>query len=187
MANHTLKIQKPNEPAISIWFSAHQVDLVIIDDSFNEYCLPIVEKLGVPFIFYSASTGYPSTWASMGASQELATIPNRFSGFDNEMDFYQRLQNAVTVSVVQLIRNWYTIPAMDRHISADFPNTRSILDIERDASLFFISSKSATSWTRPLPPTVIPLGPLHVRAAVALPSVGPIFQFEIDVMFIFDW
>merc|ERR1712071_662595 len=85
-------------------------------------------------------------------------------------DFYQRLQNAVTVSVVQLIRNWYTIPAMDRHISADFPNTRSILDIERDASLFFISSKSATSWTRPLPPTVIPLGPLHVRAAVALPS-----------------
>jgi len=146
------------------------VDLVIIDDSFNEYCLPIVEKLGVPFIFYSASTGYPSTWASMGASQELATIPNRFSGFDNEMDFYQRLQNAVTVSVVQLIRNWYTIPAMDRHISADFPNTRSILDIERDASLFFISSKSATSWTRPLPPTVIPLGPLHVRAAVALPS-----------------
>jgi len=146
------------------------VDVVIVDDSFNEYCLPVIESLSVPFIFYSASTGYPSTWASMGASQELATVPNRFSGFDNQMDFWERLTNTATVTLIQLVRNWYTIPAIDRHVRKDLPNSRSILDIEKDASLFFISSKSATSWTRPLPPKVVPLGPLHVRPALPLPS-----------------
>ena len=156
---------------VCVWNNL-QVDVVIVDDSFNEYCLPVIESLSVPFIFYSASTGYPSTWASMGASQELATVPNRFSGFDNQMDFWERLTNTATVTLIQLVRNWYTIPAIDRHVRKDLPNSRSILDIEKDASLFFISSKSATSWTRPLPPKVVPLGPLHVRPALPLPSVG---------------
>ena len=147
--------------------------MAIVDDSFNDYCLPVIDGLGVPFIFYSASSGYPSTWASMGASQELATVPNYFSGSDSVMNFKERLSNLVTVVTITMIRNWYTIPTIDQYISKDLPNSRSILEIEKDASLCFINSKLATSWARPLPPSIIGLGPLHLRSVLPLPPVGP--------------
>ena len=160
-----------NDPEFDKVLKDRQVDLVIVDDSYHDFCLPIIEHLGAPFILHSASTGYPWTWNAMGASQELASVPNRFSPYDNEMTFRQRLYNAVAGMFVTYVRTSLLIPATDAIVKERFPNARSISAIEKDASLFFISSKVATYWPRQLPPTVIPLGPLHVRPAQPLPQV----------------
>jgi len=149
----------------------HKVDLVIIDDSFHDFTLPVIEELiGAPFILHSASTGYPWSWAAVGASQELASVPGRMSRFNNEMAFHERLSNTLITSIMMGMRNWYMIPALDEAVKERLPNARSISAIQNEASLLFFCSKFATSWPRPLPPTAIPLGPLHVRPALPLPQ-----------------
>ena len=70
---------------------SREIDLVILDDSFNDFCLKIIEDLQVPFVYFSSSTGYPWIFNSMGVSQELSSVPSRFTGYDSTMDFKQRL------------------------------------------------------------------------------------------------
>jgi len=148
-----------------------QVDAVILDDSYHEFCLPLIDNLGAPFILHSASTGYPWSWAAIGASQELAITPSRFSPYHNEMQFHERLYNVMMSFGLNLVRNFLMIPVMDTINEEYFPDARPISVIEKEASLLFLSSKFATSWPRPLPPSVVPLGPLHVRQALPLPQV----------------
>ena len=147
------------------------VDLVILDDSYHEFCLPLIDSLGAPFILHSASTGYPWSWGAMGATQELATIPSRFSPYTNEMKFQERLYNTAMSLGLHLMRNFFVLPTMDAINEQYFPNARPISEIEKEASLLLLSSKVETSWPRTMPPNVIPLGALHVRPAQPLPQV----------------
>ena len=47
------------------------VDLVIVDAIFNDFTLPIIDHLKVPFIFYSPGSGPLWTLAAMKADQNL--------------------------------------------------------------------------------------------------------------------
>ena len=148
-----------------------KVDLVIIDDSFNDVGIPLIDKLGAPFIIHSASTGYPWSWNSIGASQEYASIPGRMSRYHNEMVFKERLVNTLITAGLMMFRQYYILPPIDEHVREYFPNARPIAEIEKEASLLFLCSKIETTWPRPLPPTAVPLGALHVRPAQPLPQV----------------
>ena len=148
-----------------------QVNLVILDDSYHEFCLPLIDYLGAPFIMHSPSTGQPWTWNAIGASQELATSPVRFTSYNNEMVFRERLYNTILSVVLQFVRNFILIPNMDTINQKYFPNARPISVIEKEASLLFVAGKVESSWARLLPPTAIPLGALQVRAAQPLPQV----------------
>ena len=147
---------------------SRDVDLAILDDSFNEFFLPIIDDLGVPFVYYSPSTGYPWVFSSMGMPLELSSIPIRFSGYNNEMTFKERLINTIAAFGIVALRNWIVLPAMETYTRKDFPNARPISEIAKDASLYLISS---TGWPRAFPPTIIPLGALHVRPAQPIPMV----------------
>ena len=158
---------------------SREIDLVILDDSFNDFCLKIIEDLQVPFVYFSSSTGYPWIFNSMGVSQELSSVPSRFTGYDSTMDFKQRLFNTLAGLGAQILRRFIVIPAIDAYTKKDFPLARSISDIEKEASLYFLSSLWATTWPRSVPPTVIQLGPLHIRPAQPLPQVMCIlFRFK---------
>lgn len=148
-----------------------EVDLVILDDSFNDFCLKVIEDLQVPFIFFSSSTGYPWVFSAMGATQELSSVPSRFTGYDNDMSFKERLFNTLAGLGALWLRTLIVVPAIDDYTKKDFPKARSISEIEKDASLYFLSCQWTTTWPRPLPPTVILLGPLHIHSPRPLPRV----------------
>lgn len=156
---------------------SRQVDLVILDDSFNDFCLKIIDDLKVPFVYFSCSTGYPWVFSAMGASQELATVPSRFTGFDNSMSFKERLINTLAGGGSQILRKLIALPAIDAYTARDYPLARSISEIEKDASLYFISSHWVATWPRPVPQTIITLGPLHIQTPKSLPHVTSIIRF----------
>lgn len=164
-----------NNPEFLLVLKRREIDLVILDDSFNDFCLKIIEDLKVPFVYFSSSTGYPWVFNSMGASQELSSVPSRFTGYDSTMNFKQRIFNTLAGLGAQILRSFIVIPAIDAYTKKDFPSARSISDIEKDASLYFLSSQWATTWPRSVPPTVIQLGPLHIRPPQTLPQVMKIF------------
>ena len=147
------------------------VDLVILDESFNDFCLPIIDHLGVPFVYHSSASGNPWTWNSMGATADSAFIPIRYTPFSDEMTFIERLMNTIQGFSIQKMREWVLIPGIEEYTRKDFPNARPIEVIEKNASLFFTSTHCTTYWTRSLPLNVIPIGSLHAQAAKTLPEV----------------
>lgn len=160
-----------SNPEFLFVLKSREIDIVILDDSFNDFCLKIIDDLKVPFVYFSSSTGYPWVFNSMGAYQELSSVPSRFTGYDSTMNFKQRLFNSLAGLGSQILRNFIVVPAIDGYTEKYFPLSRSISDIEKEASLYFLSSQWVTTWPRSLPPTVIQLGPLHIRLPQKLPQV----------------
>lgn len=147
------------------------VDLVIVDAIMNEFTFPLIEHLGVPFIFHSAATGPPWSLAAFNVPREYASVPTLASGFKSDMSLVERMLNMIIDELFLSLRQQITLPMLDDLVRSDFPNAMPIAEIERKAQLCLASYHLATAWPRPLPPTFIPIGALHVRPAKALPKV----------------
>lgn len=147
------------------------VDLVIVDAILNEFTLPLVDHLGVPFIFHSASTGPPWSLAIFDVPNAYATVPSLGSEFKSDMTFMERVINMAMDEIFLIIRKRIILRMLDDLARPDFPNARPIAEIERSAQLCLASHHSTTAWPRSLPPTFIPIGALHVRPAKPLPNV----------------
>lgn len=157
--------------AIKKIMETKNVDLVVVDAIMNEFTFPFIDSLNVPFIFHSASTGPPWSLAAFDVPQEYARIPSIASEFKTQMTFTERLINSLMIEVLLYARKVVSLRMLDDLSRTDFPNARPIEVIERSAQLCLASSHSTTAWARPLPPTFIPIGALHVRPPLPLPEV----------------
>ena len=147
------------------------VDLIIVDSILNDATLPIIDSLKVPFIYHVSSSIVPWTAAAMGVSPEYASIPFALSDTTDEMSFIDRVINVCMSQLFLILRRVFLVNMLDEYTKNDFPNARSISEIEKDASLCISSDHPTTSWPRPLPPNVIPIGGLHVKPGQPLPLV----------------
>ena len=147
------------------------VDLVIVDAVLNDFTLPIIDYLNVPFIMYSPSSNAPWVYAAVNMPVSYATVPNGLGDYISKMTFLERVVNLVGNELFLLIRKYYILNFLDEIANKDFPNSRPIFEIERDSSLCIINSHPATAWHRPLPPNVIEIGALHTRPPMPLPKV----------------
>lgn len=157
------------------------VDLVIVDAILQDFTLPIIDHLGVPFIFYCPAAGIPWVLDAMNAAQEYAVVPATGTDFSSKMTLLQRVINTIMGEGLLAMRRWVALSLVDELARGDFPNARRAVDIEKDAQLCFVNIHPATSWPRSLPPTFIPVGALHVRPPKQLPEVK---MLQLDVFLI---
>jgi glucuronosyltransferase len=148
------------------------VDLVIVDAILNDFVLPIVDHLNVPYIFYSPASSVPWVMDALKVPQEYASVPIGMGDCDSQMTFMQRMENMLAGELFFLLRKVMWFNQIEEMIEKDFPNSRSILEIERDSQLCILNSHPATAWTRPLPQNVVPIPALHTRPAKPLPEVS---------------
>ena len=158
------------------------VDLVFVDAVLNDFTLPIIDYLNVPFIMYSPSSNAPWVYAAVNAPASYATAPSGLGDYVSKMTFLERVGNVVISELHFFIRKYYVLNFLDEIVRKDFPNSRPIFEIERDSSLCIINSHPATAWHRPLPPNVIEIGALHARPAMPLPKVQS-YVFVHDLCF----
>lgn len=147
------------------------VDLFLVDPIGGEFTFPLIEKIGVPFVIHSSSGAVPPTLAAMGAPIDYASVPTVLTEFDNQMTFFQRLQNIMSFELVILIRNHVIFRKQNAIIQREFPGVRLIQEVEGEASLYITNSHAVTNWPRSLPPTILSIGALHARPAKPLPPV----------------
>ena len=147
-------------------------DIIILDGICNDFIFPLIEHLGVPFITADPGCGTPWNLAAQDISQDYATIPLQFSGFEPPMSFIQRVANVIFTETILIFRRYYLLAALDKLAKKDFPNASPISQIERKADLLFANIHPATCPLRSLPPKLIPLGAMHVRPAKPLPQVA---------------
>lgn len=150
------------------------VDLVIVDAIVSEFTFPIIEHLGVPFVFHCSSLGI--SWAAsaleaMGVDMDYASIPFPLTGFDGQMTFHQRLTNFKMAHTFRSLRQSLVFDVLDSYVKKDFPNARPTAEMMKEASLVLVNSHPTTDWPRSLPPSVIPIGAPHVGQTGELPDV----------------
>lgn len=151
-------------------FQNRLVDLVIVDAILNDFTLPIIDSLKVPYIYYSPASGTPWTFAAMNVDPHYATVSGG-GDFSNPMSFSERAINLVSTELFLAARRRLLLSKLDEKVRPDFPNARPIAAIEKDAQLCIINYHPTTAYIRPLPPTIIPIGALHVTLAKPLPAV----------------
>ena len=154
------------------------VDLVIVDAILNDFVLPIVDLLRVPWIYLCIPSVIPWHFHVMNVDQQSASIPGGGEGVNRQSlsQFLNRLHNTAYFKLFSFFRDFTILSALDELVKRDYPNARPIAEIQREASLSIINYHPATAWPRPLPPTVISIGPLHTRPALPLPQVTRIFE-----------
>ena len=108
----------------------------------------------------------------MAIPSESAYVPGGGADHGSNMTFVERAINLIGLEIFFMLRRYFVLRMVDDLVREDFPNSRPIAEIERDAELLIMNSHPTTSWSRPLPPYVIPIGPLHVRPAKPLPEVN---------------
>jgi len=150
-----------------------QIDLVIHDGLFSEYCRVISHHLKVPFIEHSSSAFANTIDLSyMGATRDYATVPMVMSGFDDKMTFFQRMFNMFQIELGELFYRFLILRSIDQMILKDFPNAPWVEELGKETSLIIINSHPVIAWPRSLPPTVVSIGALHTRPAKPLPKVN---------------
>jgi glucuronosyltransferase len=150
---------------------ARAVDFVIVDAILNDFVLPIVEHMNVPYIYYSPASNVPWVMDAFQVPQEYASVPVGMGDGGSQMTFMQRVGNVMAGELFFLLRKVLWLNTIDDLARKDFPNSRPIIEIERDAQLCILNSHPATAWTRPLTQNVIPIPALHTRPAKSLPEV----------------
>lgn len=148
------------------------VDLAIVLAVLNDFTLPIIDHLSVPFIYCSATITVPWLMSSMSTSQEYAYMPAFGTDFTDRMSFAERLTNVLRNEIGLLIRPVALLWMLDEMVKKDLPDVRPITEIERDAQLLLVNYHPTIAWPRPLPPTIIPIVAMHLRPVQPLPKVS---------------
>lgn len=147
------------------------VDLFVVDGFGSEYTYPVIDSIGVPFIASSATVVMPMLLSALGTLPEYAYSPGTTVDASNRMSFFERIQNLLVAEGTKLVRKHLIFKALDEVVREEFPNAKSIAEVEGKASLTFFNSHLAYAYPRSLPPNIIYLPAMHTRPAKVLPAV----------------
>ena len=178
--NKSYEILMQNEAFLTI-LKERNVDLIIFNGLFNEFSFKICDHLKVPCVIHGSGSGVISM-GSMGASMDYATVPSFTSDFNDKMSFFQRMANMAITEVSIRLYELSIVGMIEEITKKDFPDSRSIAELQKETSLAIINSHPTTTYPRSLPPTVIAIGALHTRPAKPLPQVQH-FDFHLKVIF----
>ena len=163
-----------NQKVRAILERKNPVDLLFFDALGCDFGYIISDHLQVPFVTQSSGHEPPyNVLLAMGGSMEYASIPSIVTDIEDprRMNFFQRLINVVSTEALIISHRLMFTSMVQDLAEKDFPNSRPIAEIIKDTSIIFINRHPATAVMRPLPPTVVSIGPSHTRPANPLSEV----------------
>lgn len=83
------------------------------------------------------------------------------------MTFFQQMWNTFTPLYWHAYRVWYYLPKIDAMIRSalNIPDMPSLLEMDKRSSLVLFNSHFSEEFPRSLPPSVIPVGGMHVSGS----------------------
>ncbi|XP_076050398.1 UDP-glucuronosyltransferase 2A3-like [Oratosquilla oratoria] len=144
-------------------------DVALVDLATNECSLAITDAYGIPSIGYWAFSFAGGEADYTTVFNPPSAVPTLISGNTDNMNFFQRLKNLgfVTLSTAILRVAFY---AMTPYIRAFNPESPSVPQLLSNLSGILINTNYALDYPRPLPPTYINIGGMHLREPKPLPQ-----------------
>jgi len=147
-------------------------DLIFMQ-AFNDCAYGVVHKIGAPFVIF-VQISIPSYLASqVGNYLPHSFVPNGFTGYPDEMTFYQRFVNFGVDMLMEVLMNLYSSSKMTdtyRRMLND-STIPSATEFTGNASLILSNGHFSISKGKPLLPDVIDVGGIHSAPPKPLPKV----------------
>lgn len=155
---------------------SQKYDILVIDQSFNDYVLPLGHLMGVPTVYLSTVFLMPSVAWTLNVPTPYSYIPMAFHVADETMNFVERAKNAISMfSFTNLFHKTF-FPKYEAVIRKHIPDSPPLLELEKNVSLVLLNTNPAIHSRRPTMPYIIEVGCLHCRAPKVLPKVSVSFN-----------
>lgn len=143
-------------------------------EQFTSDCMfGIAHRLNAPVIALSSCAMMPWYYHRLGNPQTPSFTPALFMGYSDNMNFRQRISNWLAFYGMKLL--YYTFSDTDsnslikKHIGEDVPDVR---ELAKKTSMFFVNQHYSLGGTKPLVPSVIELGGIHIKDQKPLDEVS---------------
>lgn len=162
-----------NSPKMHQFIAEDRSYDLILAEAFHTNCfLGFVQKYNAPLAVFTTSA--PLVWyhSQFGLPYNPSYIPNLYSGFGVKMNFLQRIQNLIINTVhsyyfdnIQEPVNYELAKKFFGDDLQDFETTVS------NATLFMVNSHFTIMGARPLVPSVLEIGGVHIGPTKPVPKV----------------
>ncbi|XP_060535997.1 UDP-glycosyltransferase UGT5-like [Cylas formicarius] len=146
-------------------------DLIIAQIYISPTMFALSHKLNSPIIGVSSMGGWTGTHVAIGNHNPPSIYSEMFLHYNGELTFYERIKSTLYYVWSRWYIYWVAMPRCDaiarKYLGPDLPY---LADIERNVSALFLNINPILYTVRPMVPTVVPLGFMHVRPAKPLPQ-----------------
>jgi len=155
---------------------AESFDLIILQPMFNDCALGLVHKLMqrnlAPLILFTPTSTPSFIVGFTGGHHPPSFVPSTFTGFRDEMTFWERMQNFGAEALMTVAFSYYYLPLMEEvyreKLGKEIPSARHILST---ASIILSNGHFSISRPKPNLPDVIDVGGIHSMPPKPLPKV----------------
>ncbi|XP_037914896.1 UDP-glucosyltransferase 2-like isoform X1 [Hermetia illucens] len=143
---------------------------VILVEQFNTDCMMgVAYELKAPTIALSSCALMPWHYERFGAPLIPSYMPIVFHGHSEDMNFFQRLVNWFSSHLLQILYEYYSqslaTALLRSRFSHDMPE---VSELVKETNLMFVNQHFSLSGAKPLPPSIIELGGIHIQKAKTL-------------------
>lgn len=163
-------------------------DLIIMEQ-FNSDCMfGLAHRINAPVIALSSCAMMPWHYERMGNPETPSLTPSLFMGYSDHMNFRQRIGNWLGFYGMKALYYMFSDPdansLVKKYVGDDVPDVRQLA---KRTSMFFVNQHYSLSGAKPLPPSVIELGGIHIKEQKPLDQVRILFSFcpWIDLLIMF--
>uniref|UniRef100_A0A182MLU6 Uncharacterized protein n=1 Tax=Anopheles culicifacies TaxID=139723 RepID=A0A182MLU6_9DIPT len=163
-----------NSSAIDEVLAAHRkapFDLVIMEFFATDCMAGIGWLMQVPLVGLSSCALMPWHYDRIGLPDSPSYIPSEFSSSSEEMSLLERVENWL---VTRVVKNLYRIVQISDNmlLNAKFPNAAipDVREIVANTSLVLVNQHYTLSGARPLIPSVVEIGGVHIQSTKPLPA-----------------
>lgn len=110
----------------------------------------------------------------MGLLTPMSHVPNTMLDYSDQMDFFQRWHNAMTITVGQLMHNFIHCPLQNylankyfAHLEQPLP---TIQELRKNISVVFANVHRSIIYPRPHMPGMVYIGGAHIKPPKTLPN-----------------
>ncbi|XP_015838775.2 UDP-glycosyltransferase UGT5 [Tribolium castaneum] len=146
--------------------STKKFDLVIVQYFLNEAMNQLGRRFNAPVIYLSPVGETFRTNLFFARPSISSYVPNDFSSFPVQMNFWQRTENLVTNIVIDLLREFIQLPKQ-HNLALKYIGSGSHL---YNVSLMLCNAHASVHNTFVQTPASIYIGGYHIRAPKALPT-----------------
>lgn len=144
--------------------STERFDLIIAEAGWGECFFGFIKKFGSPPVVATSGSGIPP-WISLmsGNPENPSYMPNYILPYTSHMTFSERIFNFVNHIITTFLYQYSYIPKQEaiarKYFKEDLP---SFMDVSKNFSIFLVNTLVGLDDPRPLLPSVIPIGGMHV-------------------------
>lgn len=163
-----------NSSAIDEILETHRkapFDVVVMEFFATDCMAGITWMLQAPLVGLSSCALMPWHYDRVGLPDTPSYIPSEFSAFSEEMSFLERAENFLVTRLVKALYRAVQI-SDNRLLRAKFPNADipDVNEIVANTSLILVNQHYSLSGARPLVPSVIEIGGVHIKDTKTLPA-----------------